>query len=233
MLCHDDLWGAELPDPPDSRATIPAQRMPQGRLEKHKKEFDNAKIELVFMGDSIMNGWRYPYSKPIFEKHYSKYVTSNFSQGGDTTANVLWRMDKILSSENFSPKLVVLLIGINNLGGAGGNQKPVMVRDGVVAILKRIHKLSPKTKVLLLGTFPAGAEPTHMFRPKVKALVKLLKPLAANDPERIYLLDIGHLFLEKDGTITKEMFFDQMHLAVKAYHIWANAMEPHIERLMK
>ena len=71
-----------------------------------------------------------------------------------------------------------------------------------------------------------------MFRPKVKALGKLLKPLAENDPARIHFLDVGHLFLEKDGTITKEMFFDQLHLSEKAYKIWANAMDPYIRRLV-
>lgn len=232
MLNQKALCEAEWPDPSESRATIPAQRMQENQLRRYKKEFDEKKVELVFMGDSIMNGWRYKYSKPIFEEHYSKYVTCNFSKGGDTTANVIWRMDKILTPENFSPKLVVLLIGINNMMGHEGNQEPEVVRDGVIAILKRIHKLSPRTQILLLATFPAGAPPTHMFRPKVKALGKLLKPLAENDPARIHFLDVGHLFLEKDGTITKEMFFDQLHLSEKAYKIWANAMDPYIRRLV-
>ena len=46
-------------------------------------------------------------------------------------------------------------------------------------------------------------------------------------------LDIGDKFLEPDGTLPKEIMPDSLHPNAKGYEIWAEAMQPTLEELMK
>jgi len=46
-------------------------------------------------------------------------------------------------------------------------------------------------------------------------------------------VDIGEKFLEKDGTLPKEIMPDALHPNAKGYQIWADATAPAISELMK
>ena len=43
---------------------------------------------------------------------------------------------------------------------------------------------------------------------------------------RIHYLDLGKAFLNEDGTISKDVMPDYLHLTRKGYRLWADAMEP-------
>ena len=47
-------------------------------------------IQVVFIGDSITDGWRGG-GHNVWEKNYSKYNALNLGIGGDRTEHVLWR----------------------------------------------------------------------------------------------------------------------------------------------
>ena len=44
-------------------------------------------------------------------------------------------------------------------------------------------------------------------------------------------MDIGDKLVEKDGSISKEVFPDGLHLAKKGYLIWADAIIPMLDKL--
>ena len=48
----------------------------------------------------------------------------------------------------------------------------------------------------------------------------------------VRFLDIGPKFLEKDGTLTKEIMPDLLHLSPKGYRIWAEAIEPVVAEIV-
>ena len=52
------------------------------------------------------------------------------------------------------------------------------------------------------------------------------------DDKMIFYLDIGPKFLTDDGTLTKEIMPDLLHLSPKGYEIWAEATEPSVAQLM-
>ena len=54
-----------------------------------------------------------------------------------------------------------------------------------------------------------------------------------DDKKNVYFLDIGEKFMESDGTITKEIMPDFLHLSPKGYQIWADAITPKLTELMK
>ena len=39
-------------------------------------------------------------------------------------------------------------------------------------------------------------------------------------------LDIGDKFMEKDGTISKDVMPDYLHLSEKGYELWASLLKP-------
>src|SRR5216684_6727264 len=110
-------------------------------------------IEVLFLGDSITDGWRGPAGQESWKKHFEPLHAANFGIGGDRTQHVLWRLQNG-ELEGIHPKLAVLMIGTNNSNGKDNTAEEIA--DGITAIVKEIQKRSPSTKVLLLGIFPRG-----------------------------------------------------------------------------
>jgi lysophospholipase L1-like esterase len=183
-----------------------------------------APIGVLFLGDSITEGWMNGGAK-VWREHYWKYEPADFGIGGDGTQHVLWR---IANGElnGISPKVVVLMIGTNN------HNNPV---DEIAAadtrIVEQIHEKLPETKVLLLAIFPRGEQPTDPLRDKLKAVNAQLAKL--DDGNKTRYLDIGEKFLEPDGKIAKAVMNDFLHPTAKGYEIWADAMQPLLGDMMK
>ena len=181
------------------------------------------KAELLFLGDSITAGWGA--QKDIWNNAFGAYKPANFGIGGDRTQHVLWRITNG-ELDKFSPKGLVLMIGTNNSGGDSAEA----IAGGVTKIVKTVREKSPKTKILLLAVFPRGEKPGPV-RDKLKAVNDIIAKL--DDRQHIFYLDIGNKFLEPDGTLTKEIMPDFLHLSQKGYQIWADAISPALVDLMK
>jgi lysophospholipase L1-like esterase len=206
----------DLPVKPVGSATKP--RSGGGSWMKlHESYVRRAKkgdINVIFFGDSITFG----FSGHGFVGRYGQLQAVDFGINGDRTENVLWRVNNG-EMEGLSPKLVVLLIGTNNLANNYTNQD---VADGVGAIIQAIQAKSPATKILLLGIFPRWNDAE--FREKIKQTNSLIARLA--DGQRVRYLDIGDKFLDKDGKLTKEIAGDFTHPTHRGYEIWAKNMDP-------
>src|SRR5688500_3177240 len=116
----------------------------------------------------------------------------------------------------------MLLIGANNIGWGG--QSVDSTAAGVEAL---VDELRGKTRVLLLGVFPRGEKPDDPLRAKIKDLNERLSKL-----KHVTYLDIGGLFLEPDGTISKDVMPDFFHLSEKGYRVWADAVKEPLRVLM-
>jgi lysophospholipase L1-like esterase len=53
------------------------------------------------------------------------------------------------------------------------------------------------------------------------------------DGNKVRYLDIGNKFLQPDGTLPRSMFHDLLHPNAQGYQIWANAIEPTLDELMR
>jgi lysophospholipase L1-like esterase len=218
---------ARADDKPDKKntAVIPSvkdENRHKGFLEIAKK----GNIHVVFLGDSITDGWRGS-GKDVWKDEMEPLKAANFGIGGDRTQHVLWRIENG-ELEGYKPKAAVLMIGTNNLSANTDEE----IADGVKAIVEAIHKQQPKTKVLLLGIFPRGEKPTDKNRDRIKNINKIIAKLD-DDGKTVKYLDIGDKFLEKDGTLSKEIMPDFLHLSKKGYEIEANAIKPTLSGLMK
>jgi len=199
------------------------------RHDGFKAEAAKGECDLLFLGDSITDGWRG--QKAIFDAAFGAYKPLNFGISGDRTQHVLWRIQNG-EMEGIKPKVVVLMIGTNNIGQAKDPEKPESAVAGIKAIVEDIHKKSAATRVLLLGVFPRDEKPDHPRRAMVKEINTAIAKLD-DGGKTVQFLDIGEKFLEPDGTISKEIMKDFLHLTVKGYQLWADALKEPLAKLMK
>ena len=199
------------------------------RHDGFKAEAAKGECDLLFLGDSITDGWRG--QKAIFEAAFGAYKPLNFGISGDRTQHVLWRIQNG-EMEGIKPKVVVLMIGTNNIGQSKDPEKPESAIAGIQAIVQEVHKRSAATKVLLLGVFPRGEKPDNAFRAQIKEINAAVAKLD-DGGKTVEFLDIGEKFVQPDGTISKEIMKDFLHLTEKGYQIWADAIKEPLAKLMK
>ncbi len=189
-------------------------------IELHERDVDRAKqgnVDLLFLGDSITQGWNEK-TNPVWKRFYGPRNAANFGIGGDRTQHVLWRI-KNGELDGIKPKVTVLMIGTNN----ADSNTPAEIAQGITAIVQELRQRLPETKVLLLAVFPRSQKPDSL-RDRLKSVNEKITKL--DDGNHVKFLDIGKVFLEDDGTITKEVMPDYLHLSSSGYRRWAEAMEP-------
>lgn len=194
-------------------------------LERHEQINARARegnVDLVFIGDSITQGWN---DNEVWQKYYGSRQALNAGIGGDRTQHVLWRLDHG-NIDGLSPKVAVMMIGTNNSGA----DQPEQIAEGVQAIVDRLRGKLPETKILLLGIFPRGADADDPRRQTNIAVNEIIRDL--DDGQMVHYLDIGPAFLEEDGSLSKEIMPDLLHLSPKGYQIWAESIEPKVAELL-
>ncbi|WP_395751953.1 platelet-activating factor acetylhydrolase IB subunit [Prosthecobacter sp.] len=209
------------------------------RHESFNEISKKGEAQLVFLGDSITQGWE-KNGKEVWDKTWEPMKAANFGIGGDRTEHVIWRLQNG-NFDGIKPKLVVLMIGTNNTGhqgrpaaehgGAVYSSSAEQTAEGVKMILDILGKKQPQAKVLLLGIFPRGATKDEPMRKQNVATNNLISGFADN--KRIFYMDIGNTFLQPDGTLPREIMPDLLHLNAKGYQLWADAIEPKVKELMK
>ena len=180
--------------------------------------------QLLFIGDSITDAWSGP-GKEAWNKHFAPRKAVNLGIGGDRTQHVLWRLENG-NIDGVKPKAAVVMIGTNNSNG--NDHTAEEIADGIKAIVAKLRKELPETKVLLLAIFPRGEKPNPQREKNAKAS-KLASEVA--DGKMVHYLDIGEKFLEPDSSLSKEIMPDRLHLSQKGYQIWAEAIEPKVAEL--
>lgn len=200
----------------------------QQKLADAKAIKDNGgKIDLLFIGDSITQGWEKE-GVATWEKHYAKRNAFAIGFGGDRTENVLWRFHHG-ALENMSPKLIVMMIGTNNTGHR--HEDPKTTAAGIKNLLGELKQRLPDSKVLLLAIFPRDEQPDGFLRNINNKVNDIIKTYADN--KTVFFADINSVFLTEDGVLPKEIMPDLLHPNEKGYELWAEALEPHLQKLLK
>lgn len=221
------LAACRAPSVPQYPATTPSFHT--GTEQRHERFNEIARegnAKLVFLGDSITQGWEGA-GKDVWAAHYSKFEAANFGIGGDRTEHVLWRIEHG-NFDGLSPKLIVLMIGTNNAGAR--QDPPEQTAQGVRDIVKKLREKCPHAKILLLAVFPRGAnadDPLRKINDKVNAFLRTM-----ND-SRVRFRDIGGVFLSANGELSKDIMPDLLHLSPKGYEMWADAIAADVAELMR
>ena len=236
---------------PDHEATLPVQEFhewvdarwygknfldrtePEESLKKYVEAMstdEKNKTRLLFIGDSITAAWRYEENIGAFDRHFGQYNPQNFAIGADTTHGVLRRIEEG-NLDGFSPEVVVILIGVNNI--AWGPQHTVQqTADGVLKVVQTVHQKMPEARILLMGLLPRGdEEQTDSFRwqegTEVNAILE-----SKIDNEHLFYLYIGEQLIEENGAVKDDVFLDGVHLSSSGLDVWAEIMKPKLEELL-
>lgn len=203
-----------------------------GFLPQHQAHIEIAKkgdIDVLFTGDSITDWWdseREPYAgKPVFDKYFGDWKIANFGIAGDTTQGLLYRLQNG-EGEGFSPKVVMLLIGVNNTR----TNTPPEIAEGVGAVVLQLQQNFPDAKILLLGVFPTQAADAPI-RKDIAYINNTISRL--HDGEKVHYLDIGQVFLDADDNIPRDIMNDGLHPTTKGYELWAEAVIGPLTGLMQ
>jgi beta-glucosidase len=215
-------------NPSANWAVTPVQRTEELCIKRHQAIIDRIQkgnVDLIFIGDSITHGWESA-GENVWQQYYAKRNAVNMGLGGDQTQHALWRLQNG-ELAGISPKLAIVLIGINNSGGDTYTAK--QIGEGIIKICQTLRHDLPQTKILILAIFPIDEKPSP--RREKNAEASLLASTIA-DNKWIYYMDINDKFLDKDGTLSRDIMPDFLHPSAKGYQIEAEAIEPMVKKLM-
>ena len=196
-------------------------------LDQHQQYLDRVKqgdIDVVFFGDSITNKWR---DVPeLWKERFEPLKAVNFGINGNAIEHVLWRIEHG-ELDGITPKVVVLMIGTNN-----SNRKySASIVRGIRHLVDVIHEKSPAAKVLLMAILPRDRPKEAERSPIIDAVNSGLAQLYNGTSVR--LLNINDRFLNADGTLKAELFTDRLHLTPAGYRVWADALRPLLDEMLK
>ena len=129
------------------------------QYERENAEYDDYEVDVAFIGDSLTDGYD-------LAKYYPQYLTANRGIGGDTTFGVEERLQ--ISLYDLKPKVVVMLIGANNMDSMFENYE---------SILQGLKENLPESKIVLLSLTAMGGDhwgPKNQLAAYNNVTIKLL-----------------------------------------------------------
>ncbi len=219
-------------DTKENPAAKPVKSFNQARHMQFLKIVEKGEGDVIFLGDSITQGWEG--QKKTWTEAFGAFKPVNLGISGEQTTHVLWRLTEGKEIEPLKPKLAVIMIGTNNTGGHSAEQ----IAGGIKAIIDELHKQKPEMKVLLLGVFPRASAPKDVtvvaadkLNPKIKAINDIIAKFA--DDKKVFYKDIGPKFLNAEGGLDRKVMPDLLHLSAEGYKIWGEAIKEDIAKLVK
>ena len=169
---------------------------------------------LVFLGDSITQGWG-----DTMGGSFPGVKVANRGISGDTTRGVLIRLREDVLSLN--PSGVVLLIGTNDLEEKA---TPEVIADNLKLIIAVLKKHSADMPIILCNVMPSSAAKKRPADQIEK--INQLYFAAVKGDAQVTMLDTWLLFADDKGDAKKPEFPDLLHPNKTGYAKWAAALRP-------
>lgn len=208
------------------------------RVAKFAKEAPINSNDIVFLGNSLTEGGKWDTYFPEVNKKLAKKGGAIRNRGivGDTFIGIDNRLDEVVKGK---PAKLFLLTGANDISH---NLTSEEIAEGILNLVKRIQKESPKTKIYLQSVFPFNESfkryrllngKTHMVS-EINALLEKgakelkvtfinLYPLLLTNGEKDLALPASEQVLNPN--ITR----DGLHLTPDGYKIWSAAIEKYVK----
>lgn len=203
---------------------MPRHQAKLDEIRQHREA--GRQVDLVFIGDSITQGWENE-GKAAWGRHFARHNALNLGFGGDTTENVLWRLQHG-EIDGLTPKVTVLMIGTNNTGAR--QEDPRTTAAGIRRLIAEIQQRQPATQILLLAIYPREEKPGPL-RAINEQVNKEIASFA--DGKKVIFLNINSQLMQADGTLSKDVMPDWLHLSDKGYDSVARSLAPTLEKLLK
>jgi lysophospholipase L1-like esterase len=215
-------------------ADRPAPRTDANSRTAHAELLEKARrgrIDVYFVGDSITRRWGaldYPDLLANWRENFHGWNAGNFGWGADKTQHILWRLENG-ELDGVNPKVVVIQAGTNNVGRVPGSDEKVQdIVRGIKAIVDTCRAKAPDATLILTAIFPRND--TATVWPEIVRINREIARLA--DGRRVRYLDVNDELADPDGTLCDSMTTDKLHLSVKGYQVWADALKPILLELL-
>lgn len=209
-------------------------------------------LELMFYGDATLQCMRFHTSEcegaeEIFaEKYGEKYNAAVWALGGETTANLLWRMMHGNGPEP-DAKAVVLNVGAKDIMSAIQDPETwdADMDDIASRIISNADYLKDTTKsaqVLLMGLLPITGyndkglpmeEISPMYRDGIDSINEQLRAYGRSQ-ERVSYIDCIDYFTKEDGglEIDSKLFSTANVPTAKGFELLTKCIDNHVARYM-
>jgi lysophospholipase L1-like esterase len=207
---------AEMARYRDANKTLPA---PSG-----------SEARVVFMGDSITDGWQQPRYGGFFPG--KPYVDRGIS--GQTTPQMLVRFRRDVI--DLRPKAVVILAGTNDIAGNTGPMTNEEIQGNLASMSELAHAHSIKvvfSSITPVSEYHVRGIPQTTARPmdRIKAMNDWMKSYAASQGD-VYL-DYFSAMIDDKGLMRAELTEDDLHPNAKGYAVMGPLAEAAIARALK
>lgn len=232
---------AQTPIPPNP-AAVPTDRLSEPAWADHHTAVlaglpAHADTPLLLIGGSVIANYAKsaPPSEdfqPVWLQYYAPRRALNLGFSGDTTANVLWRLDHG-EVAGLHPRLVILLIGAED---TARHQTARQTEAGIDAVVADIERRLPDTRILLLGLLPT---PLPSKDANFDVNSDLGARYASHSDPRVTFLDVGSVYYAR-GVLNGSLFYGTAlkpplpvpHPNPVGQRLLASAIEPTVARLM-
>lgn len=220
-------------------AAIPAERTDKNSQIAHQQLLEKAKsgqVDVYFIGDSITRRWGatdYPDLLANWRENFHGWNAGDFAWGADSTQHMIWRLQNG-ELDGVEPKVFVILAGTNNVGGNPWNPSQVAedVTQGIQEIVRLCQKKAPEATIILTGIFPRNDNRQNPLAamPAINQINKNLQSMA--DGDSIRYITINDKLADDQGRLYDGMTMDRLHLSLKGYQIWADALKPLLTEIL-
>lgn len=180
---------------------------------QENEKYADYEVDVAFLGDSLTDGYDVAH-------YYPQFVTANRGIGGDTTFGLEDRLQ--VSVYDLKPKVVVMLIGANNMETMFDNYENLLIglRDNL-----------PKTKVVLVSLTSMSMEWGR--KNQLAAYNNVTIKLLAEKYGFSYVDLYSALFDLETGEIRAEYTTDGGHQTPAGYEVFTAAITPVVTELLK
>ncbi|MGH7119354.1 MAG: GDSL-type esterase/lipase family protein [Acetobacteraceae bacterium] len=221
---------------PISRMDLPWWRT---RFEQKAALLHSQKIDLVWYGDSITENFEHhgppawQNFAPIWQRFYGGRHAINLGFVGDSTANLIWRIDHGEAS-GISPKVAVVLIGANNFGLPHWPARETV--PGIEEVVRLLRAHLPHTAIVLLSVLPSRR--SAWVSENTRLTNAALAGRYANS-RAVHYIDLTNIFM-RAGKLDPSLFLDRffsppeplLHPTPAAQAMICARIEPTIALLM-
>ena len=179
---------------------------------------------IVFMGNSITEGWG-----QLYPEYFSKKSFINRGISGQTTPQMLirFRPDVI----DLKPVIVIILAGINDIAGNTGPSTVKMICDTIISMaeLAKINGI----KVILSSVLPAGGYPwDSRIDPskKIIAVNKIINDYSKNN--NMLYLDYYSSMVYDNDSLNPDYTYDGVHPNKSGYKIMSKLADSVIAKAL-
>ena len=180
--------------------------------QQENDKYSDYEVDVAFLGDSLTDGYN-------LKLYYPDYVVSNRGIGGETTHGLEERLK--VSAYDLKPKVVVMLIGGNNLNTMFENYEDILIglKDNL-----------PNTKVILLSLTAMGKDWGH--KNEIACLNNVKIKLLAEKYDYTFLDLFTPLFDINIGEVYSDYTTDGAHFTSKGYEVVTSIVKPVIDSLL-